>query len=63
VFGNTGGRVSAGSKLLVHHGEEVDIEVAMTIPVTVELATADPAELLAVTETRIVNPTSADPRR
>jgi hypothetical protein len=36
---------------------------APTTPVAADEAVAEPAELLAVTETRIVDPTSAAPRR
>ena len=36
-------------------------DVAATTPVEDDDAVAEPAELLAVTETRIVEPTSTDP--
>jgi hypothetical protein len=37
--------------------------VAVTTAVAADVAIAEPAELLAVTNTRIVEPTSAEPRR
>jgi len=44
-------------------GEEPAFSVAVTTAVAADEAVAEPAELLAVTETLIVDPTSADPRR
>jgi hypothetical protein len=37
--------------------------VAATTAVAADVAVAEPAELLAVTDTRIVEPTSPEPRR
>jgi hypothetical protein len=42
---------------------DVAVDVAVTTAVAADEAVAEPAELLAVTETLIVDPTSADPRR
>ena len=42
---------------------DVGVGVAVTTAVGADEAVAEPAELLAVTETRIVDPTSAEARR
>ena len=47
----------------VHDESGGAIAVAVTTAVAADDAVAEPAELLAVTETRIVELTSAEPRR
>jgi hypothetical protein len=50
-----------GSEVIV--GGTAVAVVAETYPVGADVAEADPAELLAITVTRIVYPTSAEVRR
>jgi hypothetical protein len=47
----------------VHDESGAATVVAVTTAVAADDAVAEPAELLAVTDTRIVEPTSAEPRR
>jgi hypothetical protein len=58
------GSDSGDSNALDHHGDaEGLVGRPVTTAVAADDAVAEPAELLAVRETRIVDPTSMDPRR
>jgi hypothetical protein len=54
---------SFAQKVHDESGGVIAVVVAVTTAVAADDAVAEPAELLAVTDTRIVKPTSPEPRR